>query len=133
LPDIVSTAGTFGKQVVPADAAREDTFSAQSYWWLFRELLDRVKGHPSASLPGLFPTRNRRVRTQFDALEQAFEAELPNVVREAVAAEHPDAIAAILDGFTGRCVRQVLASLQELLASFAEDKAAAADNVAKVA
>ncbi len=122
LPAIVSTAGTFGKRVMPADVAGEDGFSEQSYWWLFRELIDQVKGHPVACLPSLYSTRNPIVRAQFDALEQAFEAETAGVMQEAVAAKHPDAAAAILDDFTQRCVDQVLAALHELLARFATDK-----------
>src|SRR5690606_19765948 len=102
LPDIVTNPGPFGTRVMPADAAREDEFSAHSYWWLFRELMDQVKGDPIASLPGLYPTRNRAVRTQFDALEQEFEAETPGVIRQALAADHPDTTASILDEFTRR-------------------------------
>jgi secernin len=117
LPEIVSRAGTFGKRVMPADAAGEDRFASDSYWWLFRELMDRVKGHPVASLPGLYPTRNRVVRARFDALEAAFDRATPEVVQQAQAAGEPDA-AAILDAFTQRCVEQVLAALEELLATF---------------
>jgi hypothetical protein len=94
----------------------EDAFSASSYWWLFRELMDRVKGHPIASLPGLYPARNQVVRTRFDSLEQEFERETPNTVRSALAAEHPDARAYILDEFTQSCVQRVVGVLQELLA-----------------
>ena len=115
LPAIVSRAGSFGKRMVAADTAVADTFSPHSYWWLFRELMDQVKGHPIASLPGFYPAGNRLVRAQFDALEQEFESETPDVVRQAV--EHPDARASILDEFTGRCVHKVLAVLQDLLST----------------
>jgi hypothetical protein len=77
--------------------------------------MDRVKGHPLTSLPGLYPTRNRAVRIEFDALEQEFETETPEVVRQALTVEHPDSTASILDEFTRRCVHKVLAVLQELL------------------
>lgn len=119
LPEIVATAGTFGKRVTPADAAREDTFSPQSYWWLFRELMDRVKGHPTASVPGLYAARNRLVRMKFDLLEREFEAELPEVLLQAGTAKQPDTV--VLDAFTGRCVDKVLATIRELLANFAVD------------
>jgi secernin len=115
LPSIVTAAGAFGKRVIAADAAVEDTFSERSYWWLFRELMDRVKGHPITSLPGLYPARNQLVRARFDALEQEFEAETPNVVRQALAVEHPSARASILDEFSQRCVSKVHMVLQELL------------------
>jgi secernin len=119
LPEIVTTPGTFGKRVVPADAASEDCFSAHSYWWLFRELMDRVKGDPTGAVPGLYTARNQTVRIRFDALEQEFEAEVPDVMKRALAAEHPDTTASLLDEFTQRCVHKVLSVLQELLTSFA--------------
>ncbi len=122
LPPIVSRAGTFGKRVVPAHTAAEDTFSADSYWWLFRELMDRVKGNPITSAPGLYPTRNQAVRAKFDALEQEFEAATVPVMQQALAAEQPEARASILDEFTRGCVHQVLAALEELLAAFAADE-----------
>jgi secernin len=118
LPAIVSSAGAFGKRVIAPHAAVEDTFSPNSYWWLFRELLDRVKGDPVASVPGLYPVRNQVVRARFDALEREFEAEAPAVIQEALAVDHGGSRAAILDNFTQRCVHKVHAALQELLSTF---------------
>lgn len=115
LPEIVTRAGVFGRRLAPADAAVPDAFSARSYWWLFRALMDRVKGDPTGSLPGLYPARNQVVRARFDVLEQEFEAETPGVLRRAV--EHPAARASILDEFSGRCVERVLAVLRDLLAA----------------
>lgn len=123
LPGIVTNPGTFGKRVTPADAASEDTFSARSYWWLFRELMDRVKGHATTSLPGMYPTHNRAVRVKFDALEQEFEAETAEVMRQALAEENSDRTAAILDEFSRRCVGKVLMALQELFSTFTVDEA----------
>src|SRR5690606_13899694 len=86
LPRIVSQAGTFGKPVVPPPLALADEFSPDSYWWLFRRLLDLTKGDPIRSLPGYFWDRNQLVRGRFDTLEAEIEAELPGVLAEAVAA-----------------------------------------------
>jgi hypothetical protein len=55
------------------------------------------------------------VRARFDALEQAFESETPEVMRQAV--EHPADRAFILDEFTQRCISKVLAALQEFLSA----------------
>jgi secernin len=120
LPEIVSTAGTFGKRVTPPDLAEADQFSPDSYWWLFKQLTDRVKGDPIKSLPGYYPSRNRRVRATFDALEQAFAAELPGVMAEAVSLKDKDsgAAAAVLDQFTATCVQQVVTALRELFDEF---------------
>lgn len=113
LPASVSTAGTFGKQVCPAPEVAADTFSAISYWWLFKRLNDAVKGD---SIPGLYPARNAQVRAQFDALEQDFKAQLPDVMRRAQAYGNVDA--QVLDTFTTECVQRVTTTLNELLRTF---------------
>jgi secernin len=115
LPEIVTRAGGFGKRVAAADAAVPDTFSALSYWWLFRELMDRTKGHPIGSVPGSYASRNPLVRARFDALEQEFESQMPDVLQQAAA--YPSTRATILDEFTHRCVGKVLVALRELLSA----------------
>lgn len=118
LPKIVAAAGTFGKRVCAPHVAGEDAFSSHSYWWLFRELLDRVKGDPVSSVPGLYPVRNQLVRARFDALEQEFKTQVPAVMREALTVDQPGLRAAVLDEFSQRCVHQVHAVLRELLSAF---------------
>jgi len=98
--------------------AVEDTFSPHSYWWLFRELLDRVKGDPISSVTGMYPARNQLVRARFDALEQEFEAQVTAVMREALEADQLGLRSAILDDFTQLCVHKVHTVLQELLSTF---------------
>jgi secernin len=117
LPEIVSRAGSLGKQVIPAVQAGEDTFTPDSYWWLFRQLNDWVKGDALRSLPGFYQERNPVVRQRFDALEQAFANQLPQVMRQAEAhREHdPAEMARILDQFTAACIEQVTAELTRLL------------------
>ena len=118
LPEIVSRAGRIGKGVAPADRAGEDSFSPDSYWWLFRQLNDQVKGDPVNSLPGCYAKRNTQVRARFNALEQAFSDQLPGVVQRAQEAreKNPAEMAGILDGFSEACVRQVLEVLKDLTA-----------------
>lgn len=118
LSEIVTTAGTFGKRVCAPTAAGEDTFSLHSYWWLFRELLDRVKGDAISSVAGLYPVRNQLVRARFDALEEEFEAQVPAVIQEALAVDQLGLRAVILDDFTHRCVYKVHTALHELLSAF---------------
>jgi secernin len=120
LPEMVSTAGTFGEKVVAPPQAEPDTFSPDSYWWLFRRLMDRVKGDPINSLPGRYPIRNRRVRAAFDTLEREFEAEVPDVMRKAIETRETDHEAAshILDEFSERCVNEVVGTIDELLTEF---------------
>lgn len=118
LPAIVSRAGTSGKRVVPPATAQEDTFASDSYWWLFRALMDQVKGDPVGAIPGLYPVRNRVVRQRFDALEAMFAAALPAIMARAVTAGDAAATAAVLNDFTAQCVQQVVAAVAELLAQF---------------
>jgi secernin len=103
--------------MVAPPQAEPDTFSPDSYWWLFRRLMDNVKGDPVNSLPGRYPIRNRRVRMAFDLLEQEFEAEVPDVMRRAIETRESDheAAAHILDEFSERCVDKVVATTRELL------------------
>lgn len=121
LPPIVSTAGACGKRVTPPPETEQDKFSPDSYWWLFRALLDKVKGDPIQSLLDYYANRNRIVRAKFDALEQEFEAALPDLLQQAAQAKKAGAQQAtsIFDQFTEQCVGQVTATLNELLDEFA--------------
>lgn len=118
LPEVVSTAGTAGKQVVAPPQAAEDRFSAQSYWWLFRQLMDKVKGDPIKSLPGYYPARNPLVREQLDALERDFAAQVPEIVARAVDPDSGAVDSGILDAFTADCVARTLEAVTALLQRF---------------
>lgn len=117
LPPSVSRAGAYGKRVVAPGTAREDTFAPDSYWWLFRRLLDTVKGDPIGSRPGYYDARQRIVRARFDALEATFARDLRQVVQQAAAlrVEKQPAASAVLDDFTADCVRTVTATVTALL------------------
>jgi secernin len=111
LPAIVSQAGVAGKQIVPPPEAVADAFTPTSYWWLFRQLMDTVKGDSIEARPGYYPQRNRIVRARFDQLEQQFAAEVPDTWRRYVAAGDPRT----LNLFTERCVERVVNELQGMI------------------
>ncbi len=117
LPEILSTAGTYGKRVIAPDKATEDKFSSKSYWWLFRDLLDKTRGKVWGSKVGYWKVRHPIVRAEFDALEKEFEAELPKIQRRAVelrkAGKEAEA-AKILDDYTAKCIDRVVAKVNEL-------------------
>jgi secernin len=121
LPEIVSRAGTAGQRVTPPERAMTDAFASDSYWWLFRRLMDVVKGDAVGSRPGCYPERNRRVRAVFDPLEAGFEAALPATLARAtqVRASDPQAAAGLLDDFSEACVTKVVTALRELLEEWA--------------
>jgi len=113
LPAIVSAAGTFGKKVTPPDRVTADRFSENSYWWLFRDLADKVNLDWKA--------RNAVVRAEFDALEKEFSAGLPDVVKQAVGlrkAGKIDDAAAMLDAFTAGCVEKSVRTVNGLRKKF---------------
>jgi secernin len=116
LPGVVSNVGRLGRRVTPPPQAAHDAFSPDSYWWLFRQLMDQVKGDPIGSVPGRYPARNRIVRTRFDALERAFADRLPEVLGRAAETRKvgDEAVAQVLDEFTTSCVGEVLIALEGL-------------------
>src|SRR5581483_6867070 len=120
VPQSVSRAGTFGKRVVPPDQVVPDQFSSESYWWLFRRLMDQVKGDAISSSPNYYPERNRRVRAVFDSLEDEFSSQLPQIANTSI--DHrpsdPESFARRLDAFTAACVQKVTSALESLLREF---------------
>lgn len=121
LPDVVSRAGTFGKRVVPPNEATKDKFSADSYWWLMRDLLDKTRGKPVGVKPGYWAKRHPIVRKRFDALEKKFREGLPEVVEKAKALRKEgriDKAAEVLDAYTARCVKEVVSTVNELRRKF---------------
>lgn len=113
LPEIVSTAGTFGKKIIPPSRAQQDAFSPNSYWWLFKDLRDKVNMY--------WNTRNPIVRTEFDALEKEFATGIPEIMKKAVElikAGKQDEAAKALDDFTSGCVDKALKKVNELRERF---------------
>ncbi len=113
LPEIVSSAGTMGKQIVQPSRAGQDTFSASSYWWLFKDLRDMTNID--------WTGRNPIVREEFDVLEEEFAAGISAVISQAVdlrKAGQMDEAAKVLDKYTASCVEKALAKANELRLKF---------------
>ena len=107
LPEVLTTAGLEGKTVTAPPQAKRDAFSEKSYWWLFRDLLDTIKGDETGAE---FSKRQRIARTAFNRLEQNWMVGSKEVEKQAVLQENT----AILDGFTKHCVDQALATVNRL-------------------
>jgi secernin len=120
LPAVMSAAGTLGKRVAPPVEVAEDQYASGSFWWLFRKLMDCVKGDALQSLPGLYPVRNQLVRERFGALEAEFEVSLPGAIQRACAAKRGSIDAAVLDEFMADCVARVVSEVQDLISLFGE-------------
>lgn len=117
LPEIVSTAGMYGKRIVPPSKAERDAFASSSYWWLFRDLCDKTNIN--------WDKRNPIVRAEFDRLEQEFAAKVPDVTRKALALrkkDKEDEAARILDKFSEGCVEKAVTKVNELRKRFEADE-----------
>ena len=115
LPTIVSTAGTHGNRVEAPSKTARDKFSADSYWWLFRDLADQVAKDPAKRTP--------IVRKEFDALENGFAAGLPDVVKTAVRLGkngQKERAADVLDNYTEVCLDKATVKVNELRHEFRE-------------
>jgi secernin len=115
LPKIVSKAGTYGKVIEQPSKVKADEFSSESYWWLFRDLCDKVRID--------YKERNPIVRAEFDLLENDFESGIPDVVKRAVElrkAGEDNSAAKILDDYTAECVQKALDKVNELGKRFEE-------------
>ncbi|MDP6044805.1 MAG: C69 family dipeptidase [Phycisphaerae bacterium] len=115
LPKIVSSAGTCGSAVEMPSKTKRDTFSSKSYWWLVRDLADKVRADSK--------TRGPIVRKAFDALEKEFQAGLGQPVRTAAklrSSGKPEAAAAILDAYSNGCLDKVIAELNVLRRRFSD-------------
>ncbi len=113
LPQVLSTAGTAGKTVVAPENAVRDAFAEGSFWWLFRDLCDKVNADEASRLPA--------VRAEFDVLEKQFAAGVPDVAMRAAGlrkAGKADEAAKILDAYSGSCVGKVLEKVGELRARY---------------
>ena len=114
LPAVLSKAGTAGKTVIAPDKARRDAFAEDSYWWLFRDLCDKVNANEAERLPA--------ARAAFDSLEREFAAGVPDVVKRAEALRkngRADEAAAVLGAYTASCVEKTLEKVRELRTRFA--------------
>ena len=98
------------------NTVQPDTYADDSYWWLFRELLDRTKGAAVGSVPGVYPRRNALVRERFDALERSSRRNCRRWWSKhwPRATTGSDAAADVLDAFSARCVERTVAAVREL-------------------
>lgn len=113
LPQALSLAGTAGRTVIAPENAVRDSFAEGSFWWLFRDLCDKVNSDEASRLPAL--------RAEFDALERDFAAGVPDVVRRATELRKTgkmDEAAKVLDAYSESCVSRVLEKVRALRAKY---------------
>jgi len=113
IAEIVSRAGTFGRRIVPPDVAQRDAFAGNSYWWLSKDLTDKVEVD--------WAKRNPIVRAEFDLLEDEFATGIPMLTKKAAAlrqAGKPREAAALLDQYSASCLEKAVQKIQDLRRRF---------------
>lgn len=116
LPALLSKAGKAGKTVTPPPAAKQDQYVAGSYWWLFRDLLDRIKQDEHGSG---FPRNQRIARETFDELERKWEGQAAEAEASAVALRkqcQAEKAAKSLAAFTAGCIKEALSAVDQVKA-----------------
>ena len=116
LPALLSKAGTAGKTVTPPPEAKEDQYQDGSYWWLFRDLLDRIKGDEYGRR---FLGRQRIARETFDEAERHWEMRVAEAEAEAVALRKQGEVekaAKRLAALTAACITEAVAAVEQVKA-----------------
>ncbi len=114
LPDVVSMTGSAGKSVMAPTEAPMDTYSSDSYWWLFQELLDRVKLDKIGSA---FRANQPKVRREFDPIENNALRKMYEVEERAsylARAGMKDKSVELLKDFEDRNVKEVVDTIYML-------------------
>ena len=107
LPEVLTTAGIEGKSVTPPPEAKPDKFSEKSYWWLFRDLLDKIKGNETGTE---FSKRQPITRAAFDRLEQKWTGKCKEVEQQAIVQKN----STLLGDFTRSCVDEAVGEMNKL-------------------
>lgn len=123
LPALLSKAGTAGKTVTPPPEVKEDQFQDGSYWWLFRDLLDQIKGDEYGSR---FLGRQRIVRETFDQVEKDWEMRVAEGEAEAVTLRKQGQVeraAKRLATLTDACIKEAVAAVEHVKAQLVSEPA----------
>jgi len=116
LPPLLSKAGTAGKTVTPPPEVKEDQYQDKSYWWLFRDLLDRIKGDEYGRR---FLGRQRIARETFDQVERDWEMRVAEAEAEAVTLRGQGEVekaAKRLATLTAACITEAVAAVERVKA-----------------
>jgi secernin len=114
LPAPLSKAGTAGRTFMPPSEAKQDQYEVGSYWWLFRDLLDRIKRDEQGSG---FLGSQRIARETFDELERSWEAQVAKAEAAAVALRkqgQAEKAAKSLAALTAACVKEAVAAVEQV-------------------
>jgi secernin len=113
-PEFLANAGTV--RVKTADPAKSavDESAEDSYWWMFRDLLDALKGNEQGTL---FNKNKEMARKAFDRLERKWMTLIRDIEDEAavlnIAGKRKEAIA-LVTAFSNECLNEAIEAMEEI-------------------
>jgi secernin len=112
-PEILSQAGTVRVKTADPSKSQPDQSAKDSYWWMFRDFLDELKGDENGTL---FNKNKDIARKTFDLLEQKWLKLIRDIEEEAAilnrAGKRKEAIA-LVTSFSNECLKEALEAIEE--------------------
>ncbi|WHZ58105.1 C69 family dipeptidase [Metabacillus hrfriensis] len=113
-PVILSQSGTVRVKTADPTKSEQDQSAKDSYWWMFRDLLDELKGDEN----GILFTKNKEIfRKTFDVLEQKWLRLIRDIEEEAAvlnkAGKQKEAIA-LVTSFSNECLKEALEAIEKI-------------------
>ncbi|PGV53467.1 C69 family dipeptidase [Bacillus sp. AFS037270] len=113
-PVVLSQAGTVRVKTADPTKSEQDQSAKDSYWWMFRDLLDELKGDENGKL---FTKNKEIVRKTFDLLEQKWLKLIRDTEEEAAvlnkAGKQKEAIA-LVTSFSYECLKEALEAIGKI-------------------
>lgn len=113
-PEMMSKAGTVTEKTMDPGKSPLDSYADDSYWWLFQDLLDEIKGDETGSQ---FNRNSKIVRKVFDRLEKKWMDKIYEIEEEAAnlnrAGRREEAVE-LVTSFSEKCLRETLAAFSEI-------------------
>jgi secernin len=120
-PSFLSNAGTVRAKTGDPCKSEQDQSAEDSYWWMFRDLLDEIKGDENGTL---FSKKKEIARKTFDRLEQKWMISIREVEEAAAvlngANKRKEAIAHVT-AFSKRCLEEAIAAIEEIYMEVNQD------------
>lgn len=113
-PEILTKAGTVMEKTMDPTKSYLDSYADDSYWWMFQDLLDELKGDEIGSH---FNKNSQIVRKIFNRLEEKWSTAASEIQEEAAtlnkAGRREEAVE-LVTSFTDKCLRETLAAFSEI-------------------
>ncbi|MEY2193821.1 C69 family dipeptidase [Neobacillus sp. BF23-41] len=113
-PALLSQAGTVRVKSADPAESQHDQSANGSYWWVFRDLLDELKGNENGTL---FNNNKEIARKTFDQLEQKWLLLIRDLEEVAAvlnkAGKRKEAIA-LVTSFSNECIKEAMEAIEEI-------------------